>query len=540
MISFYSDRYQRLELFPEAERHGFSSITLSDGMHTVRRRARLLERIVFPLRKYTMYTLSFDGASPALAYLTDCDGLFDTGVRFIQPDGSLVKTEAAGMTYHFAPCCGRLDAPCGLCFFQGFFHIFYLCAPFAAMPDVLYWGHAVSRDFLRWNHLPFFLEPPPEMRQARYAADGTASGCVTTENGKMCVYASRSVLRRESGTVLREYTLSAESRDALRFSEESPVPGLVPPAGFGPVFRSPKIAETAAGTYMVLGSTAREHGAVLLYRPTETGWQYVRPLHREKDAAFLDNPDFFAVGRTHALLASLPPAGDTCPARWYTGSFRDGRFKVRQRGAMDFGNALCAPQTFLHGDRRIIFARILGGNGCMTIPREVFTRAGRLLTRPAAEVYSLVGESMYDNACKTVSLPLPCRALLVRLQFSFPADFLLRLEGTAGNGLTLRQTADSLHLSAGAFSRKVNSAPVQFLEIFTDDTAIEIFINDNSLAGTVHLPSADAPWTLTLETARQNGRLQVFPMADCTAANPPVDKDAPAETFDFVDYFENF
>jgi len=298
MITFYSDRYQKLELFPAVSQDSTVYLTLSDGMHELRKRARNLDRVVFPLQKYTLYSLSLGGATPELAYLTDCDGLFDTGIRFLLPDGSLRKTQSC-FQYHFTPPKGQLYAPCGLCYHRGYYHMFYSFAPFSA--DMFYLGHAVSRDLQHWHHLPLVLEPLPEMRQARHVAGGILSGSAVMNGNRMRLYFSQSVIRRESGEVVKEYILDAESHDLIHFSE-GPSPVATLPSGFGPIFRSPKVT----GSHMALGSARDGVGTVLLYRQENGGFSYVRPLVREKNAPYLAMPDLFPVGRTHALLASFP------------------------------------------------------------------------------------------------------------------------------------------------------------------------------------------------------------------------------------------
>ena len=62
-------------------------------------------------------------------------------------------------TLHFTAQRGWLNDPNGLFYYEGEWHLFYQWGPTANPFNNIFWGHAVSRDLVRWKHLPAAIYP---------------------------------------------------------------------------------------------------------------------------------------------------------------------------------------------------------------------------------------------------------------------------------------------------------------------------------------------------------------------------------------------
>jgi beta-fructofuranosidase len=82
-------------------------------------------------------------------------------LRFAQSRAELSSDKHRPL-FHFTSPEGRLNDPNGLCYWQGNWHMFYQGYP----PDDprQHWGHAISKDLIHWNDLPYAIYPNPERK----------------------------------------------------------------------------------------------------------------------------------------------------------------------------------------------------------------------------------------------------------------------------------------------------------------------------------------------------------------------------------------
>ena len=61
--------------------------------------------------------------------------------------------------FHFTPPAQWMNDPNGMFYLEGEYHLSYQYYPDSTVWGPMHWGHAVSRDLVRWEHLPVALEP---------------------------------------------------------------------------------------------------------------------------------------------------------------------------------------------------------------------------------------------------------------------------------------------------------------------------------------------------------------------------------------------
>lgn len=61
--------------------------------------------------------------------------------------------------YHFTPPSQWMNDPNGMVYYEGEYHLFYQYFPDSNVWGPMHWGHAVSEDMIKWEHLPIALYP---------------------------------------------------------------------------------------------------------------------------------------------------------------------------------------------------------------------------------------------------------------------------------------------------------------------------------------------------------------------------------------------
>lgn len=166
--------------------------------------------------------------------------------------------------FHVAPPVGRLNDPNGLIEVGGTYHAFFQYTP-QHPRKLVYWGHATSTDLTRWDyHDPAIL---PDERQDR---NGAYSGTAIDVGDHVELWYTGNYKDAQTGE--REASQCVvTTRDMVHFDKQ--VPSIIErqPPGYTAHFRDPQVWRDCDGSYRMLLGVQRENltGAALLYRSTD-------------------------------------------------------------------------------------------------------------------------------------------------------------------------------------------------------------------------------------------------------------------------------
>ena len=314
--------------------------------------------------------------------------------------------------FHLSPRVGWMNDPNGFSYYQGEYHLFYQYNPYKTNWDDMHWGHAVSRDLLRWRYLPAALAP-----EEWYEADGCWSGsAIETPEGKhLLMYTGIRKLSQNSPDSLQVQCIAlGDGVNYEKYAQNPVLTGDDLPQGLSPYgFRDPKIWREADGSYRcVVGACNGDQlGRILQFRSDDGfSWRFESVL-AENDGRFgmmWECPDFFELDGKKVLLVSpqfmLPEGfeyhngnGTVCLIGETDGEGK--HFSWTHHQSIDYGIDFYATQTLLTPDgRRVMIAWMQNWDACqngqkdqlwygqMSLPREIFLRDGRLCQRPIREL----------------------------------------------------------------------------------------------------------------------------------------------------------
>lgn len=426
-----------------------------------------------------------------------------------------IATDPWRLSYHQMPETGWLNDPNGAVQFKGTYHLYHQYVPETPNGGATHWGHKTSQDMVNFKEEAIFLSP-----DQLYDEDGVYSGSAFVHGDKLHFFYTGNV--KHVGD--HDYTYSGREQNTIHVvsadgfkveSREVVIAHADYPAGYTDHIRDPKIFEHEGAFYMILGARTRENiGHILLYRSEDLyDWSYHGVfMSGNEDQGFMwECPDYFELDGKGILLFSpqglLPETyayhnphtvGYLSGAiDWQTCEFKvagqDGwNFKELDRG-FDF----YAPQTFEdESGRRILWAWMgigdiepeysnptiaRGWQHAMALPRELSFEEGILKQRPLPEYQSLrKEEAVFDFGELTNADMLHGEVYEMLLEFTDAvSDFELVLR--QDTRLTYSDGLLTLKHGPSGFGRRKRRLPVtdlSQLQIFSDTSSIEIFVND--------------------------------------------------------------
>ena len=314
--------------------------------------------------------------------------------------------------FHFTPPSQWLNDPNGLIYFDGEYHLFYQYRPDSLVHGPLHWGHAVSTDLMRWEHLSIALYPD------RIGQIWSGSVVVDRENTSGLVAGGGLVAIFSYHDQSQGIAYSQDRGRTWTMYDGNPV---IPTPGTD--FRDPKVFwHDETGQWVMI--IVKGEIAQIYHSPDLIHWTLASEFGERQGAhgAIWEVPDLFPLeidGETRwVMLISVgdgAPAGG-CGIQYFVGSF-DGTTFVNDNPPditlwLDFGPDNYAGTTWNDApdDRRVYigwmnnwcYGREIPATtwrGSMTVPREFrlrHTSAGlRLVQTSVEQIIALRGDGQH-------------------------------------------------------------------------------------------------------------------------------------------------
>ncbi|MGF7400055.1 glycoside hydrolase family 32 protein [Thermoanaerobacterium thermosaccharolyticum] len=317
------------------------------------------------------------------------------------------------LKYHLMGEYGWINDPNGFIQFKDNYHLFYQHYPYDAVWGPMHWGHAVSKDLIKWTYLPIALAPNKD-----YDRDGCFSGSAIEKNGKLYLfYTGHIYTKKEKNDDYKQVQNMAISADGIAFEkyEKNPIidDKQIPDKASKKDFRDPRIFKIGDTYYLLIGSND-EHGIgqVLMYKSIDLKkWEFVNILLKGNEDTGInwECPDIIRFEEKDILLVSaqyMKAKGDdfknTHSSIYFVGrlDIDKGKFEYENYYSIDYGFDFYAPQTTIDKNGRIVMVawmdmwetdlvtNRLGHNwaGAMTLPREVIKIGEEIYFKPISEI----------------------------------------------------------------------------------------------------------------------------------------------------------
>ncbi len=440
------------------------------------------------------------------------------------------------LNYHLMGEMGWINDPNGFIEYKGRYHMFYQHYPYEPVWGPMHWGHAVSKDLIKWEYLPVALAPDRE-----FDKDGCFSGSAIEKDGMLYLMYTGHVYTGEDKS--KDYIQTqclAYSYDGITFEKLVSNPVIdtysIPANASLRDFRDPKIFKADGCYYTLIGSKDKnENGQVLLYKSKDLKkWEYVNCLSKSHGSIgnTWECPDIFKLGDRDILVVSpqyLKPRGNEFnnlhSTIYMLGNLNldCGTFSFDEFYSVDYGFDFYAPQTILDSKGRRIMLGWMdmwetpkptqtdkhNWAGAMTLPREVVLKGSRLYFKPVEEI-----ADFRRNEYSVSNLKLSGEEVLQTIGDSYELDICFDAQDALEFGLKLRVSdaeetiiyynkEDKLFYfnrdksgSGLKGERRTNVDLIDnklMLQIFVDKSSVEVFINEGEkvMTGRIY-PSKDA------------------------------------------------
>ncbi len=440
--------------------------------------------------------------------------------------------------FHFRPPTLWMNDPNGTIYLDGFHHVFYQHNPYGDSWGHMHWGHARSKDLVRWEHLPIALWPSKAEGEDHVFSGGAA---VDGTGNLTLFYTSVGAGRPNEQWAALPID---EAGNAWKKHPDNPLITVDPPGGptFGDGMRDPFLFEAEGRRFMVIGADTKTESVLPLYEAKEddlADWDYLGILWSTPKVAmeFPECPNFFQVGDRWVLLLSPYRA-----VEYRVGSFDldSLRFKPEVEGLLDASDQFYATNMAVDPDGRwIVFGWVRGfpegrgWNGCLALPRILTIGPdGHPRQKPVPALESLRGSHQQaeavrleeDQPYRVPNLDGDFLEVFATFEPGEARRFGLKFEGDEAEAVVIVLEDGELKVSGQEVPlRDRNANDPLTLHAYLDRTVLEVFINDSRQCVTRVIPYSESGRRIEVFSEGGPTRLKSLKAWELTPIWPPAE-----------------
>lgn len=418
------------------------------------------------------------------------------------------------LNYHIMPTSGWVNDPNGLCQFKGVYHIYYQYSPFDVNGKLKLWGHITTEDFIKYQEHEPVLYP-----DFRYDQNGVYSGSAVVRNGKINYFYTGNVKHLDGDydyimTGREQNLIACSSEDGFNFSEKELIMTNTDfPSKLSLHVRDPKVYHKNGIDYMVIGARDdNSTGCILVLKGKDLkDWECHTVIYSDEKFGYMwECPDLFDLNGETVLITC--PQGVPEEGYIYKNVHQNGYFLVNgdleskdvnlsEFRLLDYGFDFYAPQSFEDELGRRILVGWMGipdadytnrttENGwqhALTMPRELILKDGIIYQRPVEEIKALRGNNRTFAADEFKDLEVENLSFELCAEFEKCNGFKLNLRNDISLSFDKSKGLIELNMGESGCGRDARYAycdEIRNIDVYSDTSAFEIFINDGEIVFT--------------------------------------------------------
>lgn len=313
--------------------------------------------------------------------------------------------------FHLIPKIGWMNDPNGFSYYNGKYHMFYQYHPYSTNWGPMHWGHAISSDMIKWEHVEAAMAP-----DSSFDEEGCFSGtALETADGKhLIIYTGVTKTQSENGewyNLQNQCVAIGNGTEYEKYSNNPVITGDTLPDNFSKRdFRDPKIwAENGVLNCLVGCKTLEGDGQLAKYTSKDgLSWTFEKIFFKNnfRYGKMWECPDYFELNGKKIIVAS-PQEIEACElfnAGYGTVCVvghldENGNYIEESFNNLDYGLDFYAPETVKTPDGRTVMIGWLQNWDSLVIKREDFKWFGQ--TSLPREI-QLINDKIIINPIKEI------------------------------------------------------------------------------------------------------------------------------------------